>query len=383
VSSDRPGPVDRLRREPRYVVWGLLFLFVAGVLVIRTVRSGLVTVDTTTLGLVVVLVLLTFAPNVTSVSLSGSGVSFQLERVRGADTASADRQLREQFRTAMAGTAAARTTAGTGATTAGDSAGDGATAGASAGDSGTDGERKRRDDGGPSMGPDRRVRATADRLRERARSDPRVALVELRDELRDHLFGVVVHETVRVPETRTLSALVDSLRGTGAVEASVLEALAAFDELCDGVIRGERIDDRDAREAVRVGTAVLELLGTYEAGVDRLERLVADRLADRPALLGGRQVHRVDRELTVAAADGEFRTDAAAECDGEELLTEVSHRAVDEQQVRSLAAAVEARRRTTDRTVTGVVVAPGLTEAASQRVEATGIEFVTLSELLG
>jgi hypothetical protein len=362
VSSDGSnGPVDGLRREPRYLVWGLLFLFVAVVLVVRTVQPGLVAADSVTLGLVVVLVLLTFAPNVTSVSLSGSGVSFQLDRVRGADTESADRQLREQFRTAMGGASGGETAA---ATAASDSTGDGGGS-------------------GPSMGPDRRTRATADRLRKLARSDPRVALVELRDELRGRLYGVVVHETLRVPETRSLSALVDRLRGTGALEASVLEALAAFDELCDGVVRGEGIDDRDAREAVRVGTAVLELLATYEAGVDRLERLVVDRLTDRPEPFGNRRVRRVDREPTVAGADGEFRADAAADCDDEELLAEVSHRTVDEPQVRSLAAAVEARRRRTDRTVTGTIVAPALTDAARQRAETAGIEFVALSELLG
>jgi hypothetical protein len=60
-SSTGGSPTDRLRREPRYVVWGLLFASVAVVLLVRTVRSGLVTVDTTTLGPVVVLVVLTFA----------------------------------------------------------------------------------------------------------------------------------------------------------------------------------------------------------------------------------------------------------------------------------------------------------------------------------
>ncbi len=362
-SNGSDGLADRLRREPRYLVWGLLFVFVAVVLVIRTVRSGLVTVDTTTLGLVVLLVVLTFAPNVTSVSLSGSGVSFQLERLRGADTESAGRQLREQLRTAMAG-AAGEPAAGTGA-------------GAST--SSTSGDANRES----SMKPDRRTRAAATRLRERARSDPRVALIELRDELRGRLFEVVVHETVRVPETRSMSALVDSLQGTDAVQESVLEALAAFDELCDGVVRGERIDDRDAREAVRVGTAVLELLGTYAAGINRLERLVANRLTDQPGPLGGRQVRRVERERTVAGDGGEYRIDATAECAGEMLLTEVSYHVVGEQRVRGLAAAVEARRRTTEDTVTGVVVAPALTDAARRRADSEGVEFVTLSELLG
>lgn len=319
----------------QYILLGFLFLVSLSLLVLHTLPQSGVQADFVSISLIIILIFLTFSPNISKVGVSTDGVTFELDQLRQVDVSDYQRTVRERFEHIL-----------------------------------TQEELNKADVESESDSQD-----TEQYVRSLLDTNPRSAVVQLQIELEKALEDIGENEDVGFDEGRGMMHYTNVLRERGILDTQITNGLRQIQEIRNKAVHGAEIENEEAKEIVNIGLEILESLLQYESTSEMAGELVERTVAENiEKVEPGLKVDSVQRERLGGRFDFVCQSET-----GETVLVEIKTHEVESKTVSTLQSAIEkGRSYFENEKIRGIIVAPSISEKSEAIIQDSDIKHVDL-----